>query len=113
MSAIVNSTRTELRIDVNVRGEFAKSNFADLAAQRDAIEAELQATLSWEEKPGQKESRISHSLPDTDWTDNADRARQLEWFVKNLALLKKVLAPRVAKIRDPEGDETLAGDEGS
>lgn len=112
MSSIVNSTRNELRIDVNVRGEFAKSNFADLATQREAIEAELQSALVWEEKPGQKESRISLSLPNTDWTDTADRPRQLEWFVKNLALLKKVLAPRLARIRDPDGDETLAGDEG-
>jgi hypothetical protein len=111
MSSIVNSTRNELRIDVNVRGEFAKANFAELAGQRAAIEAELQATLAWEEKPGQKESRICLSLPGTDWTNESDRSRQLEWFVKNLSLLKRVLAPRLARIRDPEGDELLAGDE--
>jgi hypothetical protein len=111
MSSIVNSTRNELRIDVNCRGPFAKSNFGDLADQRDAIERELGATLAWEEKPGQKESRICLSLPDTDWTDESDRPRQLEWFVKNLAMLRKVLATRIASIRDPEGDEMLSGDE--
>jgi hypothetical protein len=34
MSSIVNSTRTELRIDVNVRGEFAKSMVERMIAEK-------------------------------------------------------------------------------
>ena len=111
MSAVVNSTRNELRIDVNCRGSFAKANFAELEAQKIDIEDELKAALAWQEKPGQKESRICLSLPNTDWADESDRPRQLEWFVENLEKLRKVLAPRIAKIRNPEEIDVLAGGE--
>jgi Domain of unknown function (DUF4268) len=90
-----NSLKNNIRAEIYLGGNSAKSYFRQLEDQKEDIERELGYKLEWEELPEGKQSRIAVYLNDADPTDKADWPRQHEWLAKKINELHKVFAPRV------------------
>ena len=82
-------------VGLTLRGSDAKSHFNVLKQDRIDIETAIGAELEWEEKPEQKRSYISLSLPETDLEDRQDWNRQRQWLCEQLETFPKVFSPRV------------------
>lgn len=99
LSATLNSQKGWIAANASCYGDHAKTHFAQLEAQKEAIEAEFGGPLSWERLPNRKESRIRIILDNADPTNEADWPRQHEWLQARLEKLFAVLAPRVRLLK--------------
>ncbi len=71
-----------LRIEVYVDGLLAKAAFKALQAQSQQIEAAFGQSLTWDELPQAKASRIAFFMPGKEARDNHARwAAQHEWLL--------------------------------
>jgi len=98
----VNATmirpKRQIRVELYITGPHAKTFFAQLKRQKDAIEHELGYALDWEELPTGQDSRIATYLTEVDPDDRGDWPRQHEWLAKRLNDLHRVFAPRVGSL---------------
>jgi hypothetical protein len=95
LAAVMIRPKSQIRAEVYIRGDQAKSYFAMLAGQREAIERELGYPLEWEELPARRDCRIASYLNAIDPEDQADWPRQHEWLAGRLNDLHRALALRV------------------
>jgi hypothetical protein len=115
-SSTADAEDGELRAEVCVEHhEFAKAWFAELEAQRAALEAEIGATLTWHNPPGKRACRIyvrrAASIDDrTDW------ANQHRWLREQLEQLHAAFGPRVKALpgtsAGPASDPNVEGGAG-
>jgi hypothetical protein len=96
-----NSVKNNIRAEIYLGGNAAKSNFKRLEEQKEDIQRELGYPLEWELLPEGKQSRIAVYLNDTNPTDNADWPRQHEWLAKKINELHKVFARRLSELDAP------------
>src|SRR5262249_32579022 len=87
--------KDQIRAELYISGDQAKSFFGLLKRQKDAIEQELGHSLEWEELPSRRDSRISSYLNGVDPENEEDWPRQHEWLAKRLNDMYRVFAQRV------------------
>jgi hypothetical protein len=95
LAAVMIRPKKQIRAELYISGDEAKSYFRLLREQRETIEHELGYALEWEELPDGRDSRIATYLNAVDPEDQADWPRQHEWLAKRLNDLHRVLANRV------------------
>lgn len=104
MSMALIPIAKQVRCDLWISGRNKKARYAQLLAQRTTIEAELGQTLTWEENPDQKSTRISLKLL-RDPKDDANRAEIISWFAQNAPAFYKAFAGRVQALTDTLPDD--------
>jgi hypothetical protein len=91
-----------LRAELYITGDNAKGFFHALLEDKEAIEAQLGALLSWEELPDRIASRIALYKNDVDPLVEADWPNQHVWFVDALGRLDKALRHRIRTLQPIE-----------
>jgi hypothetical protein len=94
--------------ELSLNPVWKEAAFAQLEAQKQAIEAEIGAPLQWEPLPGKKMARIQLEA-DIDPKDPANRAKVKQWMYEKSCLFYKVFKDRVKKLIVPE-DTPLSDD---
>lgn len=95
LSAVMLRPRKQVRAELYISNQDAKSYFHLLMQQRELIEDHLGYKLDWEELPEGRDSRIAVYLPSANPEDQSDWPRQHEWLAVRLNDLHRALAPRV------------------
>jgi Domain of unknown function (DUF4268) len=98
LNAATIRTKRQIRAEVYIAGELAKTYFGLLRNESSAIERELGFSLNWEELPSRRDCRICISLGDLDPEDGSDWSRQHQWLTTKLNELHRVFAPRIADL---------------
>lgn len=108
LAAVMIRTKKQLRAELYISGDQAKSFLAELRSGREAIERELGYPLEWEELPSRRDCRIASYLNASDPEDEADWPRQHAWLAKRLNDLHRVLSQRVKGLagapQSPDGE---------
>jgi Domain of unknown function (DUF4268) len=108
LSAVMIRQKRQIRAELYISGDHAKTFLGLLAHDKSAIEGELGYALEWQELPTKRDSRVCVYLNDVDPEDEADWSRQHEWFAKHLNDLHRVLGPRVRDL-DAGGPDSEGG----
>jgi hypothetical protein len=98
LGAVMIRPKNQIRAELYISGDSAKTLFGLLKRQKDAIEGELGYPLEWEELPSRRDCRISSYLNEVDPEDEADWHRQHEWLARRLNDMHRVFAPRVSAL---------------
>lgn len=104
LGAVMIRPKRQVRAELYIAGDRAKSLLEMLKQQKDDIERTLGYALEWEDLPSRRDCRISAYMRDVDPEDKADWPRQHLWLADKLNDLHRVFAKRVAAI-DPGSDE--------
>lgn len=107
-SVAENYDNHELRAEVVVDSAHSKAHFAQLEAQRDAIETELGEQLTWHNPPGKRMCRIFVRRSAT-LTDRGCWPEYHAWLLAKLAALHKAFAHRVRLLDATEPPFNEAG----
>jgi len=93
---ITANTRDErLGVELWIPGSSAKQHFANLIAQRQAIEEKLGFELDWQELPDAMACRIASWYPEASIEDESRWDEYLEWLIQRLVKMDQVLRPIV------------------
>jgi hypothetical protein len=95
LGAAMLRQKSQIRAELYIYGDRAKSFFALLHNQRSEIESEIGYPLQWEELPDGQDSRVARYLDGVDPTDMADWPRQHKWLAETLNDMHRVFAVRV------------------
>lgn len=95
LSATVNSRERRIGVEVYIDHENSKAMFAQLLAQRGAIEAELKASLEWLELPDGHACRILHGRPESPLEDEAQWPAYFTWLEEAVLRMTHAFKPRV------------------
>jgi hypothetical protein len=95
LGAVMIRPKKQIRPELYISGDRAKTFFELLKRQKDTIERELGYRLEWEEMPVRRDCRISSYLNEVDPEDEADWPRQHTWLAKRLNDMHRVFAPRI------------------
>jgi hypothetical protein len=95
LGTVMIRPKKQIRAELYIAGDSAKSFFSLLRQQKETIEQELSYPLEWEELPSRQDSRISIYLNDVDPEDETDWPRQHEWLAVRLNDMHRVFAFRV------------------
>lgn len=102
LGAVMIRPKRQIRAELYIAGDQAKSFFHLLLEQKQAIEQELGYELDWEELPTRRDCRISVYLTNVDPEDERDWPRQHEWLAAKVNDFHRVFLNRV---RDLDADE--------
>lgn len=87
-------------VTLNIGHKNARTFFNLLMKQRDEIENLIGEPLEWEEKPNQKDSRITLRKENTDPTNETDWRNQHEWLASKVELFHEIFKPRIDKLKN-------------
>ncbi len=97
--SMAQSTRGNwVRVEIYFSGKWAKSDFAQLYAQKNPIEVAFGDALDWQELPDKQDCRICLTRENTDPANEEDWPRQHQWLVKHAIRLHDVFRPYIARI---------------
>ena len=107
LNAVMIRPKDQIRAELFIVGEQAKTTMRRLKLQQEAIEQEFGAPLDWDEAPSRRDCRVA-CLLDADPEDETDWPRQHEWLANRLNDLHRVFARRVSVLdigtADAEGE---------
>jgi hypothetical protein len=95
--ALGGRVRVEVYLDSG-DADANKEMFDSLAAERDAIESEYEATLEWERLDEKRASRIAAYRSGSVDDDPDTLAEIADWMIDNLRRMKAVLGPRLSDL---------------
>lgn len=101
--------KKQVRAELYIKTDEAKTFFYLLRDQKGAIEQELDYSLEWEELPARRDCRIAVYLNNADPEDEKDWPRQHDWLAAKLNDLHRVFANRVRLL---DADEWQPDQEG-
>jgi hypothetical protein len=104
VSSVMIRPKKQVRAELYISNEHAKSYFFQLRDQREAIERELGYQLHWDELGG-RDKRISVTLENADPEDRDDWPRQHAWLAKHVNDLRRVFESRVRSLRSEDWQE--------
>lgn len=102
LGAVMIRPKHQIRVELYIAGDQAKSFFHLLREQKQAIEQELGYELDWEELPTKRDCRISVYMTNVDPEDERDWPRQHEWLAAKVNDFHRAFLSRV---RDLDADE--------
>ncbi len=96
---------SQIRAEVVLNSPEAKNHFAQILAQKQAIEAEVGEPLVWHNPDNARMCRI-YLRKDADIHDRTAWGHQHQWLKDRIATLHRVFGPRVRtlKVGDDAGD---------
>ena len=103
LQATMDTKTGRIGVECTVRGPAGKVWFKELETQKQAIEKEMGATLSWQLLPTRKQSRIALYKTGVDPKKEADWPGQHDWLAQTLLAFHKALSPR-AKLLPGENE---------
>jgi hypothetical protein len=95
LNLTANTRDKRLGVELWIPGADAKKHFANLSAQREAIEKALGFELDWQELPDAMACRIAAWHPNASIEDEKRWDEYLEWMVQRLLVMDRVLRPIV------------------
>ena len=98
LGGVMIRPKKQIRSELYISGDLAKSFSKLLKEQQSAVETELGYTLEWEELPARRDCRGSCYLNDVDPEDQTTRPSQHAWLAKRLNDMHRVFANRVAAL---------------
>lgn len=108
LGTLVNSQKSTIGVELVMTDDDAKAHFHLLAQEKDAIEAELGAALTWQPLPGKKFTRILLTRENTDFSKESQWPEQHAWFIDRLERFYAVFADRIRNLNaedwKPDGD---------
>ena len=115
IGAVMVRPKRQIRAELYISGEKAKSFFHLLREQKQAIEHDLGNELDWEELPVRRDSRISVSMVNVDPEDEQDWPRQHEWMAAKVNDFHRAFLNRVRELDadDWQQESEAAGATGS
>lgn len=102
LGAVMIRPKRQIRAELYIAGDQAKSFFHLLQEQKQAIEQELGYELDWEELPTRRDCRISVYMTNVDPEDERDWPRQHEWLAAKVNDFHRAFLNRV---RELDADE--------
>lgn len=105
VSGVMVRPKKQVRAELYISNEHAKSYFFLLREQREAVERELGYPLYWDELPSGRDKRISITLDNVDPENRADWPRQHAWLAKHVNDLRRVFEARVRSLRSEDWQE--------
>lgn len=87
-------------VTLNIGHKNARNFFNLLRNQQDEIESLIGEPLEWEEKPNQKDSRITLRKEDTDPTNETDWRNQHKWLASKVELFHDIFKPRIDELKN-------------
>lgn len=87
----------QLRVELVMHDEYAKSYFSQLELMKSEIEGEFGGPLIWAESPDKKQSKIYVKRP-ADFDDRLQWPAYNEWLLKNLESFHAVFAKRIKQL---------------
>lgn len=99
LMATVNLKENRIAVELLLEGDNSKKHFALLLKDKDEIELELDRTIEWSDKPGQKQCSIGKSVRENcDLTNRDNWPDYLNWMCEELENLYSVFAPRIKNL---------------
>lgn len=105
VSGVMVRPKKQVRAELYISNEHAKSYFFLLREQSEAVERELGYPLYWDELPSGRDTRISITLDNVDPENRADWPRQHAWLAKHVNDLRRVFETRVRSLRSEDWQE--------
>jgi len=102
LAAVMIRPKRQIRAELYISGDKAKSFFHLIRKQQQAIEQELGYHLDWEELPTRRDSRISVYMTNVDPEDERDWPRQHDWLAAKVNDLHRVF---LARVRDLDAED--------
>jgi hypothetical protein len=106
-SSETNKKSPEMRVEIEMHGEYAKRNFAALEKRRQEIEKACGVPLTWHNPPNKIACRI-YTRQDADFMQEGLWLQQHQWLKEKLELFQRVFAPIVQNL-DVEEEAQAAG----
>ncbi|WP_114227791.1 MULTISPECIES: DUF4268 domain-containing protein [Sphingomonas] len=107
LGAVMIRPKKQVRAELYISNEHAKSFFFQLCEQRAHVEQELGYELLWEELPDARDKRVSIALRGVDPEDRSDWPRQHAWLAKHVNDLRRVFESRVRQLRSENWQEPV------
>lgn len=99
LMATVHFKENRIGVELLLEGDDSKKHFALLLKDKDEIELELDRTIEWSDKPGQKQCSIGKSVRENcDLTNRDNWPDYLNWMCEELENLYRVFAPRIKNL---------------
>ena len=99
LMATVNFKENRIGVELLLEGVYSKKRFALLLKDKDEIELELDRTIEWSNKSGQKQCSIGKRVrDDCDLTNRDNWPDYLNWMCEELENLYRVFAPRIKNL---------------
>ena len=99
LMATVHFKKNRIGVELLLEGDDSKKHFALLLKDKDEIELELDRTIEWSDKSGQKQCSIGKSVRDNCDLMNRDNwPDYLNWMCEELENLYRVFAPRIKNL---------------
>jgi hypothetical protein len=100
LTSIISSTGKNqmIRVDFIMDGLESKEYFKKIFEEKEEIEREIGAPLTWYSKDDVRMCRVYLSSPD-DFLKEGEWKRQYEWLKNNLELFYRVFKPRIQRIK--------------
>lgn len=98
LGAAMTTPNREIRAELYIAGDKAKTYFGRLLEEKDAAEQELGYPLEWEELPARRDSRMSVRLGEVDPRNQGDWPRQHDWLTTKLNDMHRVFSMRVRSL---------------
>ncbi|MCB0200845.1 MAG: DUF4268 domain-containing protein [Anaerolineae bacterium] len=98
LEAVVDARKRQVSVSLAITARDAKAFYHLLNRDKQVIETELGAPLTWQELPKKKSSYVSLYLKDVDLADRADWPRQQRWIMSQLEAFHRCFSPRVKSL---------------
>jgi Domain of unknown function (DUF4268) len=112
ISANIATEERRIGVSLIVLNDPDKAAFRALYAQKDVIEREIGEPLDWQERPGQKRTRINLYKHGVDPANESQWQEQHAWMLANLERFGAVFVPRIRALPPSPAAETESEDEG-
>ena len=99
LMATVHFKENRIGVELLLEGDDSKKHFALLSKDKDEIELELDRTIEWSNKSGQKQCSIGKRVrDDCDLMNRDNWPDYLNWMCEELENLYRVFAPRIKNL---------------
>jgi hypothetical protein len=107
LNAVFQREQRRIRVELVINGA-DKAAFRALESNQNEITKDFGATLSWDEMPGRKSSRIALYRDDVDMADRNTWEDQFRWYAEQVKTFRRVFTPRIRMLDDQVESPALA-----
>ena len=105
LNAVFQREQRRIRVELIINGA-DKAAFRALEVNQDDIAREFGTSLSWDEMPGRKSSRIALYRDDVDMADRNTWVDQFRWYAEQVKNFRRVFTPRIRALDEPSENST-------
>lgn len=105
LNSVFQREQRRIRVELIINGA-DKAAFKALEANQETINKDFGASLSWEEMPGRKSSRIALYRDDIDMADRTTWPDQFRWYGDQIKAFRRVFTQRIRTLDALEGSDS-------